>query len=72
MLHELEDIDSVLIAYNYHPLNVTAREHIIPTAAAKGVAVVVAGLFTFVNALPAAGAPRARTWEKMPTSNWPP
>jgi D-threo-aldose 1-dehydrogenase len=43
----------VLIAYNYHPLNVTAGEHILPVAAAKGVAVVVAGIFTFVNALPA-------------------
>jgi D-threo-aldose 1-dehydrogenase len=53
VLRELDGIDSVLIAYNYHPLNVTAREHIIPVAATKGVAVVVAGLFTFINSLPA-------------------
>ncbi len=53
VLRELDGIDSVLIAYNYHPLNVTAREHILPAAAAKGVAVVVAGVFTFVNSLPA-------------------
>ena len=53
VLQELDGIDSVLIAYNYHPLNVTAREHIIPVATAKGVAVVVAGVFTFVNSLPA-------------------
>ena len=53
VLKELDGIDSVLIAYNYHPLNVTAREHIIPVATAKGVAVVVAGVFTFVNSLPA-------------------
>jgi D-threo-aldose 1-dehydrogenase len=53
VLRELDGIDAVLIAYNYHPLNVTAREHIIPVAVAKSVAVVVAGVFTFVNSLPA-------------------
>ena len=53
VLSQLDDIDAVLIAYNYHPLNVTAREHILPVAAAQGVAVVVAGIFTFVNSLPA-------------------
>lgn len=53
LLRELDGLDSVLVAYNYHPLNVTAREHILPAAAAKGVAVVVAGVFTFVNSLPA-------------------
>ena len=53
VLRELDGIDAVLIAYNYHPLNVSAREHILPAAAAKGVAVVVAGVFTFVNSLPA-------------------
>lgn len=53
VLRELDDIDAVLIAYNYHPLNVTAREHILPVAAAKGVAVAVAGIFTFINRLPA-------------------
>ncbi|MES1168825.1 MAG: aldo/keto reductase, partial [Oleiharenicola lentus] len=52
VLSELEGIDAVLIAYNYHPLNVTAREHILPIAATKGAAVVVAGIFTFVNTLP--------------------
>lgn len=53
VLAALDGIDAVLIAYNYHPLNVTAREHILPVAAAKGAAVLVAGIFTFVNALPA-------------------
>jgi D-threo-aldose 1-dehydrogenase len=53
VLRELDGIDAVLIAYNYHPLNVTAREQILVTAATKGVAVVVAGIFTFVNSLPA-------------------
>ncbi len=53
VLRELDGLDSVLIAYNYHPLNVTAREHVIPVAAAKGVAVMVAGIFTFINSLPA-------------------
>jgi len=53
VLHELDGIDAVLLAYNYHPLNVTAREHLLPVAAAKGAAVAVAGVFTFVNSLPA-------------------
>ena len=52
VLRELDGIDSVLIAYNYQPLNTSAREHVIPIATAKGVAVMVAGLFTFVNSLP--------------------
>jgi aryl-alcohol dehydrogenase-like predicted oxidoreductase len=52
VLRELDGIDSVLIAYNYQPLNASAREHVIPIATAKGVAVMVAGLFTFVNSLP--------------------
>jgi len=53
VLRELDGIDSVLIAYNYHPLNVTAREHILPVATAKGVAIAVAGIFTFINSIPA-------------------
>ena len=52
VLAALDGIDSVLIAYNYQPLNASAREHVLPVAAAKGVAVSVAGLFTFVNSLP--------------------
>ncbi len=53
VLSELDGIDAVLVAYNYHPLNVTAREHILPVAAAKGAAVVIAGIFTFIHSLPA-------------------
>lgn len=53
VLREVEGMDSVLIAYNYHPLNASAREHVIPVAAAKGTAVMVAGIFTFVHSLPA-------------------
>jgi len=52
LIREVDGLDAVLVAYNYTPLNVTAREHIFPAAAAKGLAVVVAGLFTFVNSLP--------------------
>ena len=52
IIREVDGLDAVLVAYNYTPLNVTAREHILPVAAAKGMAVVVAGLFTFVNSLP--------------------
>jgi aryl-alcohol dehydrogenase-like predicted oxidoreductase len=52
LVRELNDLDSVLIAYNYMPINVTAREHIIAPAEAKGMAVIVAGIFTFVHALP--------------------
>jgi aryl-alcohol dehydrogenase-like predicted oxidoreductase len=46
------DVDSVLVAYNYYPFNVTAREHIIPHAQEKGMAVLVAALFYFVFSLP--------------------
>lgn len=53
LIRELDGLDSVLVAYNYQPLNVTAREHVFPVAQAKGTAVVVAGLFTFVYRLPA-------------------
>ncbi len=52
VIREVDGLDAVLVAYNYTPLNVTAREHILPVAAAKGMAVVVAGLFTFINSLP--------------------
>ncbi len=52
LVHELDGLDSVLVAYNYQPLNVTAREHVIPTAQAKGVAILIAGIFTFPFALP--------------------
>jgi aryl-alcohol dehydrogenase-like predicted oxidoreductase len=52
LVRELDGLDSVLVAYNYMPLNVTAREHVIPFAGAKEMAVIVAGLFTFVSAIP--------------------
>jgi len=52
VIREVDGLDAVLVAYNYTPLNVTAREHVLPAAAAKGLAVIVAGLFTFVNSLP--------------------
>lgn len=52
VIREVDGLDSVLVAYNYTPLNVTAREHITPAAVAKNMAVIVAGLFTFVNSLP--------------------
>jgi len=52
LIRELDDLDSVLIAYNYMPINVTAREHIIPPAQAKGMAVIIAGIFTFVHSIP--------------------
>jgi len=52
LVRELDGLDAVLVAYNYTPLNVSAREHVLPAAAAKGMAVIVAGLFTFVNTLP--------------------
>lgn len=52
VIREVDGIDAVLVAYNYTPLNVTARDHILPVAAAKGMAVIVAGLFTFVYSLP--------------------
>ncbi len=52
LIRELDGFDSVLVAYNYTPLNVTAREHVLPAAAAKGMAVMVAGLFTFIFSIP--------------------
>jgi L-galactose dehydrogenase len=53
LIRELDGLDSVLVAYNYTPLNVTAREHVLAPAAAKRMAVIVAGIFTFVYSLPA-------------------
>ena len=52
LVRELDGLDSVLIAYNYMPINVTAREHVIQHAEAKGMAIIVAGLFTFVFSIP--------------------
>jgi aryl-alcohol dehydrogenase-like predicted oxidoreductase len=52
VIREVDGLDAVLVAYNYTPLNVSAREHVLPVAAAKGMAVIVAGLFTFINSLP--------------------
>ncbi len=52
VIREVDGLDAVLCAYNCTPLNVTVREHVLPTALAKGMAVVVAGVFTFVNSLP--------------------
>ena len=53
LVRELDGLDSVLVAYNYHPLNVTARDTVLPAAAAKNMAVLIAGLFTFIYRLPA-------------------
>ena len=53
VIREVDGLDSVLVAYNYTPLNVTTREHILTTAKAKGMAVIVAGIFTFIFSLPA-------------------
>lgn len=52
LIRELDRIDSVLVAYNYSPLNVTAREFVLAPAQAKGMAVIVAGIFTFPFSLP--------------------
>jgi aryl-alcohol dehydrogenase-like predicted oxidoreductase len=52
IVSEIPGLDSVMCAYNYHPLNVTARDTIIPAAAAANVAVIIAGVFTFVNRIP--------------------
>ena len=49
---EIPGLDSLLIAYNYHPLNVTARDTVIPVAAARKIAVIVAGVFTFIHRIP--------------------
>jgi aryl-alcohol dehydrogenase-like predicted oxidoreductase len=53
LVAEVPGMDSVLVAYNYHPLNITARDHLLPAAAAAQVAVIVAGVFTFIHRLPA-------------------
>jgi D-threo-aldose 1-dehydrogenase len=52
LIRELDGLDSVLVAYNYHPLNASAREQVLAPASAKGMAVLVAGIFTFVERLP--------------------
>lgn len=52
LVEEIPGLDCVLVAYNYHPLNVTARDTVIPAAAAKNIAVIVAGVFTFVHRIP--------------------
>jgi len=56
LITEIDGLDSVLVAYNYTPLNVTAREFVLPVAAAKNLAVIVAGVFTFLYSLPAGWA----------------
>lgn len=53
LVRELDGLDAVLIAYNYQPFNVSAREFVMAPARAKGMAVLVAGVFTFAFALPA-------------------
>lgn len=52
VIEAVEDLDAALIAYNYTPLNLSARDTLLPAAAARGMAVIVAGLFTFVYRLP--------------------
>jgi len=52
LVRELDELDSVLVAYNCMPLNVTAHEHVIPFSEAKGMALIVAGLFTFLFLIP--------------------
>ena len=52
VIREVNGLDAVLVAYNYTPLNVTAREYVLSVAAAKGMAAIVAGLFTFIYSLP--------------------
>ncbi|HUG12623.1 MAG TPA: aldo/keto reductase [Opitutaceae bacterium] len=52
IVSEIPGIDSVLCAYNLHPLNVTARDTLMPAAAAVNTAVIIAGVFTFVNRIP--------------------
>ena len=52
LVRELPGIDSVLVAYNTMPLNSSARVDLIPAATTKGLAVVVAGLFTFIHRIP--------------------
>jgi aryl-alcohol dehydrogenase-like predicted oxidoreductase len=53
VIREVNGLDSVLVAYNYTPLNVTTRDHIFAAAQARGMAIIVAGIFTFVYSLPA-------------------
>ena len=52
IISEIAGLDSVLCAYNYHPLNVTARDTVMTAAVAANMAVIIAGVFTFVNRIP--------------------
>ncbi len=52
LLRDLTGIDSVLVAYNYHPLNSSSRELILPIAKQKGIATIIAGIFTFISRIP--------------------
>ena len=52
VIESVDGLDAALIAYNYTPLNLSARNHVLPAATARGMAVIVAGLFTFVYRLP--------------------
>jgi aryl-alcohol dehydrogenase-like predicted oxidoreductase len=52
LIRELNGLDSVLVAYNYMPINVTAREYVLLQAEAKGMAIIAAGLFTFIFSIP--------------------
>jgi len=53
LVDEIPGLDSVLVAYNYHPLNASVRDQLLPAAAAANVALIVAGVFTFVHRIPA-------------------
>ncbi|HVZ64004.1 MAG TPA: aldo/keto reductase [Lacunisphaera sp.] len=53
LVEEIPGLDSVLVAYNYHPLNVSARDQLLPAAAAAHVALIIAGVFTFIHRIPA-------------------
>lgn len=52
LLEKLTGIDSILIAYNYHPLNASAQNQILPLAKQKGIAAIIAGIFTFIRRIP--------------------
>jgi len=52
LVAELDGIDSVLVAYNTMPLNASARDDLLPAAHKKGMAIVAAGLMTFVHRIP--------------------
>ncbi len=52
LVREVPGMDSVLAAYNTMPLNASAREDLIPAVTERGLAVVAAGLFTFIHRIP--------------------